>query len=136
MRLFLPALAIALCVSAEPTFYKDVAPVLERNCQSCHRPSEAAPMSLLTYEDTRPWAKAIRDAVLTKKMPPWFADPAYGHFSNDRRLTPEEASTLVSWVDQGAPEGDPKDAPPPLQFTEGWTIGKPDVVYEMPVEYT
>ncbi len=135
MRLFLPALAIALCVSAEPTFYKDVAPVLERNCQSCHRPGEAAPMSLLTYEDTRPWAKAIRDAVLTKKMPPWFADPAYGHFSNDRTLAKADIDTLVAWVDANAPAGNPKDAPKPIAFTEGWNIGKPDVILEMPAEY-
>ncbi len=91
---------------------------------------------MLTYKDARPWAKAMKEAVLTKKMPPWFADPAFGHFSNDRRLAPEEVNTLVSWVDQGALEGDPKDAPQPLEFHEGWTIGKPDVVFEMPVEYT
>jgi hypothetical protein len=118
------------------TYNKQVLPVLQKRCQECHRPGEAAPFSMLTYKDTRPWAKAMKEAVLTKKMPPWFADPAVGHFSNDRRLTPEETQTLVSWVDQGAIEGDPKDAPPPLQFTEGWTIGKPDVVYELPVEYT
>lgn len=117
------------------TFSKQVLPVLQKRCQECHRPGEAAPFSMLTYKDTRPWAKAMKEAVLTKKMPPWFADPAVGHFSNDRRLTPEEIQTLVSWVDQGAVEGDPKDAPPPLQFTEGWTIGKPDVVYEMPMDY-
>jgi hypothetical protein len=91
---------------------------------------------MLTYKDARPWAKAMKEAVLTKKMPPWFADPAYGHFSNDRRLAQEEVNTLVSWVDQGAVEGDSKDAPPPVEFNEGWTIGKPDVVFEMPVEYT
>ena len=117
------------------TFNKQVLPVLQKRCQGCHRPGEAAPFSMLTYRDARPWAKAMKEAVLTKKMPPWFADPAYGHFSNDRRLPPEEVNTLVSWVDQGAAEGDPKDAPKPLEFTEGWTIGKPDVVFEMPVEY-
>ena len=90
---------------------------------------------MLTYKDTRPWAKAMKEAVLTKKMPPWFADPAYGHFSNDRRLSAEEIQTLVSWADQGALEGDPKDAPEPRQFADGWTIGKPDVVYEMPMDY-
>ena len=118
------------------TFAKDVLPVMQKRCQGCHRPGEAAPFSMLTYKDTRPWAKAIKEAVLARKMPPWFADPVYGHFANDRRLTPEEIATLVSWVDQGATEGDPKDAPRPLEFAEGWTIGKPDVVLEMPVEYT
>jgi len=117
------------------TFNKQVLPVLQKRCQECHRPGESAPFSMLTYKDTRPWAKAMKEAVLTKKMPPWFADPAYGHFSNDRRLSGEEIRTLVSWADQGAIEGDAKDAPPPLQFTEGWTIGKPDIVYEMPIEY-
>ncbi len=94
---------------------------MQTRCQNCHRPGEAAPFSMLTYKDARPWAKAMKEAVLTKKMPPWFADPAFGHFSNDRRLAPEEVNTLVSWVDQGALEGDPKDAPQPLEFHEGWT---------------
>src|SRR5262249_22845304 len=123
-----------LCAAnADPaaiTFNKQVLPVLQKRCQECHRPGEAAPFSLLTYKDARPWAKAMKGAVLSKKMPPWFADPAVGHFANDRRLAPEEVRTLVAWADQGALEGDPKDAPAPLQFTEGWTIGKPDVVYE------
>jgi len=118
------------------TFNKQVLPVLQKRCQNCHRPGEAAPFSMLTYKDARPWAKAMKEAVLTKKMPPWFADPAYGHFSNDRRLQAEDVNTLVAWVDQGALEGDPKDAPQPLEFSEGWTIGKPDVVLEMPVDYT
>jgi hypothetical protein len=117
------------------TFNKQVLPVLQKRCQECHRSGEAAPFSMLTYTDARPWAKAIKEAVLTKKMPPWFADPAYGRFSNDRRLTPDEVTTLVSWVDQGALEGDSKDAPASLVFTEGWTIGKPDVIFETPVDY-
>ncbi len=81
---------------APVTFYKDVLPILQNNCQSCHRAGEVAPMALLTYEQTRPWAAGIKTAVLTKKMPPWFADPRYGHFSNERRLTPEQIKTLVS----------------------------------------
>ena len=141
MRIFLASLAVAgglLAGTTEPssiTFNKQVLPVLQKRCQECHRPGEPAPFSMLTYKDARPWAKAMKEAVLTKKMPPWFADAAYGHFSNDRRLTREEIQTLVSWADQGALEGDAKDAPAPLQFTEGWTIGKPDIVYEMPVDY-
>src|SRR6202166_4214297 len=94
---------------ASPTFNKDVLPVLEKNCQGCHRPGEIGPMPLLTYQGTRPWAKAIKSAVLTKKMPPWFADPKYGHFANDRSLTQSEVNTLVAWADGGAPEGDAKD---------------------------
>jgi hypothetical protein len=116
----------------EPTFYKDVLPVLEKNCQGCHRPGEAAPMSFLNYESTRPYAKAIKSAVLSKKMPPWFADPHYGKFSNDRRLADADVKTLVAWVDSGAKAGNPKDAPQPVAFAEGWVIGKPDMVFEVP----
>ena len=114
------------------TFTKDVAPVLQKNCQGCHRSGEAAPFSLLTYEQARPWAKAMKEAVLLKKMPPWFADPHYGKFSNDRSLAQKEIDTLVAWADACAPLGDPKDTPPPASFVEGWRIPKPDVVFEMP----
>jgi hypothetical protein len=92
-------------------------------------------MSFLTYQDTRPWAKAIRQAVITKKMPPWLADPSYGHFANDRGLAKADLDTLIAWADAGAPGGNPKDAPKPIEFTEGWNIGKPDVILEMPSEY-
>ncbi len=129
----------ACLVSAAPTkvtYHKDVEPILQKSCQGCHRPGEAAPMSFLTYQDTRPWAKAMRAAVLTKKMPPWFADPKYGHFSNDRTLSQPVIDTLVAWVDAGAPEGDPKDAPKPLDFVEGWAIGKPDLIIEMPKAFS
>ena len=137
MRLLLPGLLLAAFASAataapEVTFYKDVLPVLQDHCQGCHRPGEAAPMSLLTYDSTRPWAKAMKANVLTGKMPPWFADPHYGHFSNDRRLSKVDIDTLVAWADTGAQAGDPKDAPAPKQFVEGWRIPKPDVVFQMP----
>ena len=114
------------------TFHRDVLPVLQQNCQKCHRPNEAAPMSLLTYNETRPWAQAIKEAVLLKRMPPWFADPKYGKFTNEHRLTDDELKTIVAWVDQGAKEGDPADAPKPAKFVEGWNIGKPDLVINMP----
>ncbi len=114
------------------TFTRDVAPVLERNCQGCHRPGEAGPFPLLTYEQARPWAKAMKEAVLLKKMPPWFADPHYGKFSNDRSLAQKDVDTLVSWADTGTPLGDPKDLPPPVDFLNGWSIPKPDIVYELP----
>src|SRR3954447_22567904 len=90
---------------ASVTFDKDVLPILQKNCQTCHRPGEVAPMSLLTYSDARPWAKAIKNAVVSRKMPPWFADSKYGHFSNDRTLSEKDLQTLVAWVDGGAPEG-------------------------------
>jgi hypothetical protein len=84
-------------VPSQITFTKDVLPIMQKRCQNCHRPGEVAPMSFLTYKDVRPWAKAIREAVLTRKMPPWFADPHYGKFANDRSLRQDEIDTLVSW---------------------------------------
>ncbi len=121
--------------STQVTYYKDVLPVLQKNCQNCHRPGEAAPMSFMTYESTRPWAKAMKAAVLSKKMPPWFADPHYGKFANDRTMPQNEMNTLVAWVDSGAKVGNAKDAPPPVQFTDGWAIPKPDVVLDMGMDF-
>src|SRR5579872_7489833 len=88
--------------NAKPTFTRDVAPILQRNCQTCHRPGEAAPFSMLNFEQARPWAKAIKEAVLEKKMPPWFANPQVGKFSNDPSLSESDLQTLVAWVDAGA----------------------------------
>jgi hypothetical protein len=93
-------------------------------------------MSLITYKETRPWAKAIREAVATKRMPPWFADPHVGKFANDRSLSQADIDILVKWADSGAPEGNPKDAPAPRQFVTGWNIGNPEYSIEMPAEYT
>jgi hypothetical protein len=124
--------ATAAANSNSVTFNKDVLPILQRRCQDCHRQGEVAPMPLLTYQDARPWAKSIREAVLTRKMPPWFADPHVGKFSNDRSLSDAEIHTIVDWIDAGVKEGDPKDAPPPRKFVEGWAIGQPDLVLEMP----
>jgi Copper type II ascorbate-dependent monooxygenase, C-terminal domain len=135
MRIFVTLLAGAVLGNSAPTFYKDVLPVLQRNCQSCHRSGEAAPMALITYQDARPWAASIKQALLTKKMPPWFADASYGHFANDRTLPKADLDTVVAWVDAGSPAGNAKDAPKPVQFTDGWNIGKPDVILEMPAEY-
>jgi hypothetical protein len=129
------ALGLPLAAATGPTFYKDVMPILQKKCQSCHRPGEAGPMSFLTYASTRPWAKAIREAVVLRKMPPWPADPAYGHFQNDPRLSARDVATLRAWADGGAVEGNASDAPKPADFVEGWNIGNPDVVLEMPVEY-
>jgi len=119
-----------------PTFTKDVAPIMFKSCAECHRPGEAAPMSLLTYKDARPWAKSIREKVATKQMPPWHADPHYGEFTNDRRLSQAEIDTIVSWVDSGAKEGEAKDLPPAPKFVDGWNIGKPDLILQMPEEFT
>src|SRR5215475_11301789 len=119
-------------IAQSVTFNKDVLPILQRNCQTCHRPNNIAPMSLLTYESARPWAKAMKAAVLSRKMPPWFADPQHGHFANDPSLKQSEIDTIVKWVDSGAAEGDSKDAPTPVQWpTDGWAI-QPEVVIDMP----
>jgi hypothetical protein len=126
----LPALATAQTRAV--TFHEDVVPVLQKNCQSCHRPGEAAPFSMLTYKDARPWAASMKRAVVSRKMPPWHADPSVGHFANDRRLEQAEIDTIARWADAGAPEGDPKKAPAPLTFLEGWNIGQPDKILEMP----
>ena len=122
--------------ASAPTFYRDVLPILAQHCQGCHRPDAIGPMSLVTYDQTRPWARAIQKAVRLKTMPPWFADPHYGHFSNDPSLTPRQIETLSSWSDANAPAGDPRDAPPPRQWAEGWNIPQPDVVVRMPQPVT
>ncbi len=121
----------------KPTFYKDAQPVLEANCVGCHRPGEAAPMSFLSYKEVRPYAAAIKMSVSQKRMPPWNADPHVNKFSNDRSLSPADMQTLIDWVSAGAPEGNPKDAQPlKRDFATGWAIGKPDVVIEMPTDFT
>ena len=118
------------------TFTKDVAPIFFKNCAECHRPGEAAPMSLLSYKDARPWAKSIREKVVNREMPPWHADPLHGEFKNDRRLTQLEIDTIAAWVDGGAARGNAADMPPSPTFATGWTAGtEPDVVLEMPVEF-
>jgi hypothetical protein len=137
LRLVLASLAVALAATAsdqssQVTFTKDVLPILQKNCQSCHRPGQIAPMSLISYQETRPWAKAIKTAVTLKKMPPWFADPKYGHFINDRSLKQSEIDTLVKWADTGVAEGDPKDAPATIPWPKGgWTI-QPEIVMDLP----
>jgi len=126
------------------TFNKDVLPIFQKNCQECHRPSGAnlsgmvAPMSLTSYEEARPWAKAIVTAVTTKKMPPWFASEAqHGQFEMERRLTQDEIDTIVKWAETGARRGDAKDAPEPIEFasSEGWVMGEPDIVIPLPEPY-
>src|SRR3989442_11194595 len=137
MRLVLAGLAMVVAgmaseESSPVTFAKVVLPIRQKNCQSCPRPGQIAPMSLLSYQEARPWARAIKAAVVTRKMPPWFADTSYGHFVNDRSLKQSEIDTLVKWSDSGAPEGNPKDAPAPIQWpTGGWGI-QPEVVMDLP----
>jgi hypothetical protein len=114
-----------------PTFSKDIAPLVFNRCAECHRPGSMAPMSLLTYADARPWAKAIKQKVVRREMPPWGADPAIGKFANDPSLSQAEIDLIAAWADAGAPEGNRADLPPTPTFTEGWSIGKPDLVFTM-----
>ena len=117
------------------TYAKNVARIMQAKCQSCHRPGEVGPMSLITYRDAAAWADTIREVIKDNRMPPWHADAKYGHFENDRRLSPAERETLLTWLDEGTPKGDEKDMPPPREFVKGWVIGKPDVIFQMPTEY-
>jgi hypothetical protein len=119
--------------SHKPTFYKDVLPILQDHCQVCHRPSEIAPMPFVTYQGAKRWAAPMKQAVVSKQMPPWFADPRYGKFSNDPSLTPQQIQLISAWVDGGAPAGSPKGAPPPKHWAGGWNIPQPDQVIQMPV---
>ncbi len=128
--------SMTFAASPEPTFYKNVLPIFQDHCQECHRPGEIGPFSLMSYESARPWAKSIRQAVLTQKMPPWHADDTHSaKMANDRSLTKSEIDTLVAWSDGGAPAGSPKDAPTARAFPDGWTIGKPDVVLDLGVDF-
>ncbi len=115
------------------TFTKDVLPILQRSCQSCHRPGTAAPLSLLTYEEVRPWVSTIKDRVVRRQMPPWHIDRSIGEYVADPSLSNEEIATIATWVDSGAPRGNPADAPPPLALANlsEWTYGEPDLVVEM-----
>ncbi|MGH9838408.1 MAG: thiol-disulfide isomerase [Blastocatellia bacterium] len=123
--------------AAAITFTKDVAPIIFNKCANCHRPGEVAPMPLTSYAEVRPWSKAIREEVVERTMPPWFADPRTStlHFSNDRRLTQKEIDTITAWVDAGAPKGDDRDLPKMPNYAPGWTFGEPDLVIEMPVDF-
>ena len=120
---------------APVTYSKDVAPILYRNCTGCHRPNDIAPMSLLTYKAARPWASAIRQAVVQRVMPPWYADPHYGKFSNDPRLTEAEINIISNWAKSGAKEGNPADLPAQPTYNDDWKIGKPDAVVDIGQDY-
>jgi hypothetical protein len=136
MRLFfLTIITAGIAAAQAPTFYKDVAPILQARCQECHRKGEIAPMSLVTYEESRPFARAIKNAVSSRTMPPWYADSHTGKFANDRSLSEAEIKTLTAWADGGAAPGDPKDAPKPRTFTDGWMISKPDLVLDIGTDF-
>ena len=133
-----PALAGAQAATgvAEATFTKDIVPILQRSCQVCHRQGEMAPMSLVTYQEVRPWARAIKSRVIAREMPPWHVDKNIGiqSFKDDPSLSDEEIAMVAAWVDNGAPQGDAADLPPPVEFPDAseWQIGEPDLVVQYP----
>jgi hypothetical protein len=133
--LLLLALTALAGLTVPITFERDILPILQKHCQSCHRPDEIGPMPLMDYQQVRPWAKAIRESVMLRRMPPWHADPAHGKFRNDRALSDREIQTIAAWVDSGAKQGNPKDAPAARLFATGWQIGEPDVIFEIPKEF-
>jgi peroxiredoxin len=121
--------------TGEVTFAKHIAPLLQKHCQECHRAGQIGPMPLLDYDDASSWAETIREVVQEGRMPPWFADPRFGKFSNDRRLPDEDKDLLMRWLDQGTPRGDDKDLPPPKKFSTAWRIGQPDLILSMPEDF-
>ena len=116
-----------------PTFYRDVLPILQSRCQSCHRAGGISVLPLDSFEQAQRKAAAIADAVASRTMPPWFADPKVGHFSNDPSLSAKEIAMIADWSESGAPAGDPQDAPPPRHWNAGWNIAQPDKIIQMPV---
>ena len=134
MSVLTPAMAAGQ--GAEVTFTKDVAPILQNSCQTCHRDGAIAPLSLMTFEETRPWARAIKDKVSPRTMPPWYIDKNIGvqGFRYDRSLSDDQIATIVAWVDAGAPRGNPGDMPPPREFAarDKWHIGEPDWIVSIP----
>ena len=139
VTLLLAGSSFGFAADSAVTFNKDVAPILQRECQNCHRPGSIAPMSLLTYKDARPWARSIKEKVVKRQMPPWHIDRNVGinKFKDDPSLNDAEIATIAAWVDQGAPEGNAADLPRPREFSDldRWHIGKPDMVISMPRAY-
>jgi cytochrome c553 len=135
-RVLLPVVAALPAAPGQVTFTKDIAPILQNRCQTCHRPNTFAPMSLLTYEEVRPWAKSIKERVLLREMPPWYIDKNVGirRFKNDVSLSDEEMAAIAKWADSGAPQGNPADLPPPRHFEDAdkWHIGQPDLIVQLP----
>jgi mono/diheme cytochrome c family protein len=129
---FFPGESAAQAASGEPTFTRDIAPILYQHCVACHHPGDIAPMSLLTYKDVRPWAAAIREAVVSRKMPPWFADPSVGEWSNDPRLSDSDIQKIKAWAEGPKREGDPSKLARAPEFPDDWKIGKPDAVIAIP----
>jgi peroxiredoxin len=143
-KVSVPATAVAGCIigrvkkvreDGPVTFSKDIMPVLQNHCQECHRPGQIGPMPLMQYDDVVSWSGMIKEVVADKRMPPWYADPKHGTFSNDRSLPKEKREMLLAWIDNGMAKGDAKDLPAPVKWPAGWAIGKPDQILTMPKEF-
>jgi peroxiredoxin len=140
---FVPASGCVIARTIKPkqegtvTYAKEVSRILQKHCQECHREGQIGPMALLTHEDAMNWSETIREVIDQKRMPPWYADPRYGKFSNDRSMPAEDRETLLRWIAQGCAKGDDKDLPAPRPFEQtSWRIGKPDLVLTMPEEFS
>ncbi|MFN3652744.1 MAG: ascorbate-dependent monooxygenase [Armatimonadota bacterium] len=125
----------AAAPAKKPTYYRDVAPILQSRCEGCHRPGQVAPFSLLTYDQAKRWGTEIKALTGNRQMPPWLAAPDHGDFADSRRMPDAEIATLAAWVDGGMPAGNRKDAPKPKVWTDGWMLGEPDLVLEPSEEY-
>jgi hypothetical protein len=126
---------LPLCAADKPTFADTIAPIVYRNCTTCHRPGQAAPFSLITYDDVKKRGSQIAAVTQSRYMPPWHAEHGYGVFADERRLSDDEIAAIASWVKQGMPQGDPKSIPAVPEFPEGWQLGKPDLILEMPAAF-
>ena len=133
--LIFAAAALPLSAADKPTFTETIAPIVYRNCATCHRPGQAAPFSLITYEEVKKRGSLIAAVTQSRYMPPWHAEHGYGEFEGERRLTGDEIAAIAAWVKQGMPEGDPKKLPSVPEFPEGWHLGKPDLILEMPAGF-
>src|SRR4029453_18015841 len=130
-----PAAAPGAAVPPNPTFPRGALPIFQKSCQDCHRPGQMAPFSLLDYESARPWARSIKEKVVSRYMPPWHLDRTVGEYDPDPSLTDDQIATIAKWVDSGSPKGDPKDAPPPRTFpaADKWQFGEePDLIVTSP----
>jgi hypothetical protein len=133
---FIPKYAAFFNSSQNTTFYSNSSRILHRRCADCHHPGTAAPFSLLTYDDAANWSEMIRETVVDRRMPPWEVDPRHGDFRNSLRMSSEEIDTLLAWIDNNKPLGNLEDLPKTPEYTDGWMMGEPDVVIDMPEEYT
>ncbi|MGH9660932.1 MAG: ascorbate-dependent monooxygenase [Bryobacteraceae bacterium] len=135
MRCTLLVALSAAALAAAPTYSREVSRIIQKNCEGCHRPGQIGPFALTSYDEARAFASEIKKATQARRMPPWHALPGYGDFKNERRLSDSDLDTLARWVDAGAPQGDPKDLPAAVKYSDDWALGKPDLVITPDVSF-